>query len=327
MRLSCRSASLLAALASAMSFPQAALAAWPDKPLRLVVPFPTGGAADLMGRSLSTNLAQRLGQPVVLESRGGAGGAIAVEAVAQAAPDGYSLLLATMGTHAINPALYAKLRYDPLRDFTAVSLTHATPRVLVVHPSVPATSVASLIVHARSRPGELTYGSAGSGSSSHLAGELFAAMAGVRFTHVPYKGSAPALVDLLAGRISMSFDSIAVHAEPLKAGKLRAIGVTSPQPVAALPGVPPIARGDPSMRGYEVANWLGIVGPAGMPREVVARLGTELEKIAGDDAVRVPLVALGIEPMSSSPQAFTELIRSEIPKWALIVKASGARAD
>ena len=196
MRLSCRSASLLAALASAMSFPQAALAAWPDKPLRLVVPFPTGGAADLMGRSLSTNLAQRLGQPVVLENRGGAGGAIAVEAVAQAAPDGYSLLLATMGTHAINPALYAKLRYDPLRDFTAVSLTHATPRVLVVHPSVPATSVASLIVHARSRPGELTYGSAGSGSSSHLAGELFAAMAGVRFTHVPYKGSAPALVDL-----------------------------------------------------------------------------------------------------------------------------------
>ena len=305
----------------------AAQAAWPEKPLRLVVPYPTGGAADLMGRSLASKLSERLGQPVILDNRAGAGGSIGAEAVMQATPDGYTLFYATMGTHAINVSLYPKLRYDPLRDFTPISLTHVTPRVLVVHPSLPARSVAELIVLARSRPGELSFGSAGNGSSSHLSGELFAAMTGIKLLHVPYKGSGPASTDLLGGRLSMSFDSIAVYADHIKAGKVRALGVTSAEPSAALPGVPAIARGDPGLRGYEVANWLGLVAPAATPRSVVNTIHAAVVASAADTAVRTQLLALGIEPLSSTPEAFAALMREEIDKWARIVRASGARVD
>ena len=302
-----------------------ASAAYPEKPIRLVVPFPAGGGADFMARTLSQKLSERLGQPVVLDHRGGAGGTIAAEAVAGAAPDGYTLLFGTMGTQAINPHLYPKLRYDPLKDFAPISLTHSTPRVLVVNPSVPAKSVKELIALARAQPGTLTFGSAGNGSSSHLAGELFKSMAGVDMTHVPYKGSGPAAADLLGGRISMVFDSIALYSDYIKTGKVRALGVTSPKRTAALPGVPAIA--DAGLAGYDVSNWLGVLAPAKTPREIIVRLNSEIRTAMADPELRKQLAAVGIEAMSSTPEGFGDTIRIEIAKWGKVVKASGATID
>ena len=299
--------------------------AYPDKPIRLVVPFPPGGAADLMARVLGRALGERLGQPLVLDNRGGAGGTIAAETVASAPPDGYTLLFATMGTQAINPHLYARLRYDPIKDFAPISLTHATPRVLVVHPSVKAATVKELIALAKSAPGTLTFGSAGSGSSSHLSGALFNMMAGVVITHVPYKGSGPAATDLLGGRISMVFDSIAVYKDHIALGKVRALGVTSLRRSDSLPGVPTIAEA--GLNGYDVSNWLGVVAPAKTAPEIIARLNSEIRIAMADGEMRKQLTAVGIEPLHSTPDAFAHLIRSELERWGKIVKASGARAD
>ena len=249
-----------AVLALAAAAPLAAWAAFPERPLRMVVPFPAGGAADLMARGLAQHLGERLRQQVVIDNRGGAGGTLAAELVARAPADGYTLLFATMGTQAINPALYAKLRYDPLKDFAPIALTHITPRVLVVGPSVKATTVAELIALAKARPGQLTYGSAGNGSSSHLSGALFESLAGVSLVHVPYKGSAPLLTDLLAGRVDATFDSFTVYEEHIRSGRVRALGVTSRTRMAALPQVPTLAES--GLAGYEVSNWLGLPAPA-----------------------------------------------------------------
>ena len=306
-------------------FPVAAHAAWPERALRLVVPFPPGGAADLMARPLGQKLSQRLGQAVVIENRGGAGGTLAAEAVASAAPDGYTLLFGTMGTHAINPGLYAKLRYDPVKDFAPVSLTHATPRVLIVHPAIAAKTVAELIALARARPGELTYASAGSGSSSHLAGAYFASLAGIDMVHVPYKGTSPAMVDLLGGRVTMSFDAPAAYLEHIRAGKVRALGVTSRTRMAILPGVPTIAES--GLAGYDVSNWLGVFAPAQTPPDILARLATEIAQVMADGELRKQLADAGIEPLSGTRQQFATFLQAEIAKWAGIVKASGARAD
>jgi tripartite-type tricarboxylate transporter receptor subunit TctC len=306
----------------------AALGAWaayPEKPIRLVVPFPAGGGADFMARTLAQKLSERLGQPVVLDHRGGAGGTIAAEAVAGAQPDGYTLLFGTMGTQAINPHLYEKLRYDPLKDFAPISLTHATPRVLVVHPSIPATTIQELIALSKTKPGQLTFGSAGNGSSSHLSGELFKSMAGVDITHVPYKGSGPAATDLLGGRISMVFDSIAVYSDHIKSGKVRALGVTSLKRSAALPNVPAIAEA--GLQGFDVSNWLGVLAPANTPKEVIARLNTEIRAAMSDIETRKQLANVGIDPLESTPEAFAETIKTEMAKWAKVVKASGARVD
>jgi tripartite-type tricarboxylate transporter receptor subunit TctC len=278
-----------------------------------------------MARTLAQKLTEQLGQPVVLDHRGGAGGTIAAEAVASAAPDGYTLLFGTMGTQAINPHLYAKLRYDPVKDFAPVSLTHSTPRVLVVNPSVRAKTVPELVALAKGQPGILTFGSAGNGSSSHLAGELFKSMAGVDMTHVPYKGSGPAAADLLGGRISMVFDSIAVYSDHIKSGKVRALGVTSLNRTAALPEVPAIAES--GLAGFDVSNWLGVLAPAKTPKEIVARLNGEIRKAMADPEIRKQLTAVGIEPLYSTPEAFGETIRLELVKWGKVVKASGARID
>lgn len=300
-------------------------AGYPEKPVRLVVPFPAGGAGDLTARGLANRLAVELGQPIVIENRGGAGGTAAAESVARSAPDGYTLFFGTMGTHAINPALYAKLRYDPVKDFAPVSMTYTTPRVLVVHASVPAKNVQELIALAKSRPETLNYGSAGSGSSSHMAGALFESLAGVKMVHVPYKGSAPLLVDLLAGRLSLTFDSYAVYEEHIKAGKVRALGVTSAKRMASLPNVPTIAES--GLQGYDVANWLGVMAPAGTPREVITTLNAAIVRSMATPALRQQMIGLGIEPTSGTPEEFASLIRAEIPKWAEIVKKSGATAD
>jgi tripartite-type tricarboxylate transporter receptor subunit TctC len=319
------SSRFLAALALAAANLCAMAQSYPDKPIRFVVPFPPGGAADLTGRTLGRALGERLGQPLVLDNRGGAGGTIAAEIVAGAAPDGYTVLFATMGTQVINPHLYSKLRYDPIRDFAPVSLTHVTPRVLVVHPSVKANSVMELIALAKRSPGTLTFGSAGNGSSSHLSGELFNAMAGTSMTHVPYKGSGPAATDLLAGRISMSFDSIAVYKDYIVLGKLRALGVTTLSRSDALPSVPTIAEA--GLPGYDISNWLGVLVPAGTPAAIIARLNAEIRHANNDAEMKKQLLAVGIEPVHSTPEAFAQLIRADLVKWGKIVKASGARID
>ena len=321
-----RSRLRLALVAGLLACCNAAMAAFPDKPIRLVVPFPAGGAADVMARGMAQRLGAELGnQQIIIDNRGGAGGAPAAEAVAKSAPDGYTLFFGTMGTHAINPALYPKLRYDPVKDFAPISLTHITPRVLVVGPNVPARNIAELIALAKKKPDGLTYGSAGNGSSSHLSGALFESLAGVSMTHVPYKGSSPLLVDVLAGRIDMTFDSYTVYEEHIKAGKVTPLGVTSKQRLSALPQVPTIAEA--GLKGYDVSNWLGVFAPAGTPKDVVAALHAALGRAMATPALKAQLLALGIEPSFGTPEEFTTLIRAEIPKWAEIVKKSGATAD
>ena len=316
---------VLLALGAGALLPLRAHAAWPDKPLRLVVPFPAGGAADLMARGLAQHLGEQLGQQVVIDNRGGAGGTVAAELVARAPADGYMLLFGTMGTQAINASLYPKLRYDPLKDFTPIALTHVTPRVLVVGPSVKARTVAEFIALAKAKPGQLTYGSAGSGSSSHLSGALFESMAGVQMVHVPYKGSAPLLTDILAGRVDATFDSYTVYEEHIRARRVVPLGVTSRVRMASLPQVPTIAES--GLPGYEVSNWLGILAPAGLPAAMVSRLHAATAQAMRDGGMTKQLAALGIEPAASSPEEFAALIRAEIPKWAGIVKASGAKVE
>ncbi|RZL94935.1 MAG: tripartite tricarboxylate transporter substrate binding protein [Variovorax sp.] len=310
-----------AVLATTPSF----AATWPDKPIRLIVPFPAGGATDVMARGMAQRLGTELSTQVVVDNRGGAGGTTAAEAAARAAPDGYTLFFATMGTQAINPALYPKLRYDPQKDFEPISVTHLTPRVLVAGPQVSAKSVAELIALAKAKPGALTYGSAGNGSSSHLAGALFESMAGVKMLHVPYKGSAPLLTDVLAGRVDMTFDSYTVYEEHIRPGRVRALAVTSSRRLHALPQVPTVAEA--GVKGYEVSNWLGLLAPAGTPKDVVAKIHAGLGRTMTSPALREQLIAIGIEPTFGSPEAFGALIRSEIPKWADIVRKSGATVE
>ena len=298
-----------------------AAAAFPDKPLRLIVPFPAGGAADVMARGMAQRLGAELHQQVIVDNRGGAGGTSAAESAARAPADGYTLFFGTMGTHAINPALYPKLRYDPLKDFAPISLTHITPRVLVVGPSVPAKNVAELIALARSKPGALSYGSAGNGSSSHLSGALFETMAGVDLLHVPYKGSAPLLVDVLAGRIDMTFDSYTVYEEHIKAGKVRPLGVTSKTRLSALPDVPTIAEAGVS--GYDYSTWFGFFAPGTTPPKLVAQVNQVVNKQLAMPDLQSEFRKDGLEPIGSSVEAIRALVNSEIEKWGKVIKAAG----
>ncbi len=302
-----------------------ALAAFPEKPVRMVVPFPAGGAADFMARGMALRLGAELGQQIIIDNRGGAGGAPAAEAVARAAADGYTVLFGTMGTQAINPALYPKLRYDPLKDFAPISLTHITPRVLVVRPSLPVKNIAELAALAKKQPGKLSYGSAGSGSSSHLSGALFESLAGVDMLHVPYKGSSPVLIDMLAGRLDMTFDSYTVYEEHIKSGRVRALAVTSKVRMGILPQLPTIAES--GLAGYDVSNWLGLLAPAGTPKDVLATLHAALGRAMATPALKQQLMGLGIEPTFGSPEEFGQLIRTELPKWSELVRKSGATAD
>jgi tripartite-type tricarboxylate transporter receptor subunit TctC len=316
---------MLATAATVICFTSVAPAAYPDKPIRLVVPFPAGGATDFMARGLAQKLGEGLGQTVVVDNRGGAGGSVGAEAVATAAPDGYTLLFSTMGVLAINPSLYKSLRYDPAKSFVPVSLTHATANMLVVHPSIPANSVPELIAYAKANPDKLTFGSAGNGTSSHLSGELFKSMAGIDITHVPYKGTGPALTDLLTGRISMMIDTVSVHVENVRAGKLRALGVTSSKRAPNLPDVPTIAEA--GLPGYDVSIWLGVLAPVGTPAEVVDRLNTEIGRAMSAADIKAQLTKAGIEPLHSTSLEFAATIRNDTAKWSKVVKASGATVD
>jgi tripartite-type tricarboxylate transporter receptor subunit TctC len=315
----------LAYICIGFGFCMSASAAYPDRPIKLVVPFPAGGAADIMARGLASKLAAEIGQSVVIDNKGGAGGTTASESVAKSAADGYTLLFGTMGTHAINPSLYQKLRYDPVKDFSPISLTHITPRVLVINSALPVNSIADLIALAKKNPGSLSYGSAGSGSSSHLSGALFASLSGIDMIHVPYKGSAPLVTDILSGRVSMTFDSFTVYAPHIRSGKVKALGVTSQDRMSVLPDIPTIMEG--GLKSYVVSNWLGLMAPAGTPDAIIKRLNNAVSKAFKSQDLRSQLQELGIEVKTSSPEQFSDLIRSDMVKWSEIVKKSGAIAD
>jgi tripartite-type tricarboxylate transporter receptor subunit TctC len=318
-----RQALALALVAAALPMP--ALAAYPDKSLRLIVPFPPGGAADAIARGMANKMAADLGQQVIIENRGGAGGTMAVELAAKAAPDGYTLLLGTVGTHAINPALYPKLRYDPVKDFAPITLTHSLPRVLVAGPSIKAQTVGELIALAKAKPGALTYGSAGNGSTGHLSGALFESMAGVDLLHIPYKGSAPLLTDVLSGLVDTTFDSLTVYENHIKSGKVKALAVTSQTRLTALPEVPTLSES--GLTGYEVSNWLGVLAPAGTPHDIVVKLNGVIARATADPVLRKQLQAQGIEPTFSTPEELAAKILSELPKWAAIVRKTGAKVE
>jgi tripartite-type tricarboxylate transporter receptor subunit TctC len=298
--------------------------AYPSKPIRLVVPFPPGGPTDILGRAIGAKLGELLGQPVIIDNRGGAGGGIGADNVAKSAPDGYSLLLGTTGTHTINPNLYSKLPYDPIKDFVPISLVVKYLNILVVNPNVPVKSVAELIALAKQKPGQVTFGSAGNGSSNHLTGEMLAAMTGVKMQHVPYKGSGPALNDVIAGQITFMFDQYSTVGPNVKAGKLRAIGIATKQRHRLLPDVPTIAETVP---GFEVSPWYGLFAPAGTPRDIVNRLNAELTKVMNSAEIHERMTTLGWDPVTNTPEEFTALIKSELAIWGDVVKKSGARID
>lgn len=298
-------------------------AAYPERVITLVVPYTPGGVTDALARTVAKSMQDRLKQPVVVENRAGGGANIGAAMVAKAAPDGYTLLMGSAATHAINSSLYKKLTYDHVKDFAPIALVAEVPNILVVHPGVPANNVQELIVYGKNHPGKLNFGSSGAGGTIHLSGELFKSMAGIDMLHVPYKGSSPAVTDLIAGQTQLMFDSSVVP--HVRSGKLRALGVTSAKRSSALPDVPTIAEA--GLPGYEATAWFGVLAPAGTPQDIVARLNTELNAALRDPAVTSWMKAQGFEVMGGSPASFAEHITKETTKWARVVAASGATAD
>jgi tripartite-type tricarboxylate transporter receptor subunit TctC len=309
----------------ALSAAAAAAQSYPSKPIRLVVPFPAGGTTDILAREVGQRLSLSLGQSVVIDNRPGAAGNIGSELVAKSAPDGYTLLMATVSTHAINPNLYARLPYDHVKDFAPVVLVAGVPNVLEVTPSLPVHSVADLIKLAKEKPGQINFASSGSGTSIHLSGELFKTMAGVDMTHVPYKGSAPAITDLIGGQVQVMFDNLPSSLPQIKAGKLRAIAVTSAQRAPALPDIPTIAES--GLPGFEATSWFGIVAPAGTPPTIIARINGDVNQWLQSQEAKEKLLAQGAVAAGGSPEQFAAYIRAETEKWARVVKASGAKVD
>jgi len=297
---------------------------YPNKPIRLVAPFSPGGATDVLARIVGQKLSERLGQPVVVENRVGAGGNIGAEQVAKAPPDGYVLLMGGV-PHAIGMSLYTKLGYDLAKDLTAVGGVASFPSVLVLHPSLPAKSVKDLIALARARPGQLNFGSAGNGSPNHLALELFDTMAGVKMTHIPYKGAGQVVGDLLAGQLQLASMGLPVAIPHVQAGKLRAIALTGSARSPLLRGIPTVAEA--GLPGFDVTSWYGVFGPAQLPPGITARLNSEIGGAITAPDLTERLTALGAEPAVTAPAAFAQYVREEIVKWAKIVRESGARLD
>jgi tripartite-type tricarboxylate transporter receptor subunit TctC len=297
---------------------------YPAKPIRIIVPFPVGGIADIYARLIGNRWIELWGQPVVVENRTGAGGNIAAELVAKSAPDGYTLVMGSIGTHAVNVTLFSKLPYDPVRDFAPIALAVDAEGLLAVHPSVPANSVPELVALARAKPGGLSYASAGAGTASHLAGELFKAMVKVDMVHVPYKGNVPAITDLLAGQTSLIFATMPTVLPQTKAGKLRALATTGEARAAATPELPTVAE---TLPGFIVNNWVGLFAPAGTPPEIVGRLNSETRNFMQSKEITARLSAEGARFVPMTPDQFGGFVKAEIAKWAPVVKASGARAD
>jgi tripartite-type tricarboxylate transporter receptor subunit TctC len=295
---------------------------FPAKPVRMLVGFAPGGSTDTIARLIAPRLSERLGQQVIVENRPGAAGNVAGELAARAAPDGYTVFMAS-ASHSINASLYPKLSFDAIRDFTAVTLVTSSPFVLVVHPSIPVRNTRELIALAKSRPGTLTYGSGG--AASQLAGELFNSMAGVKLVHIPYKSSGPAATDLLGGQIAIMFSAPPAVLAHVAAGKLRALGITSLRRLSSAPDVPPIAES--GLPGYEVNSWSGLIGPAGIPRDAVARLNADVVHVMALPEIRGRLPNLGLEATTNTPEEFGAYLRADVAKWAKVVHASGARTD
>ena len=310
---------------AALFFSAAALAQpYPSKPVRIIVNFPAGGVADVYARIVGAKVQEAWGQPVVIENRTGAGGNIGAEAVAKSPPDGYTLNMSAIGPHAVNVSLFSKLPYDPVKDFVAVALVLEAEGLLVVHPSVPASSVAELITYARANPGKLTFASAGTGTASHLAGELFKTMAKVDMTHVPYKGNVPAITDLLAGQTSLLFATMPTVLPHAKTGKLRALATIGAERSRAAAELPTVAE---TLPGFEVNNWIGLFAPAGTPAPIVQRWNAEVLRIMQLAEIQARLPVEGARFAPNSPEQFAQFVKSEIAKWASVVKASGARVD
>ena len=297
---------------------------YPSKPIRIIVPFPVGGIADIYSRLIGNRWTELWGQPVVIENRTGAGGNIGADMVAKAAPDGYTLGIGSLGTHAVNVTLFAKMPFDPVRDFAPITLLLEAEGLLVLHPSVPAQNVPELIAYARAKPGALTYASAGAGTASHLAGELFKAMAKVDMLHVPYKGNVPAITDLLAGQTSLIFATMPTVLPQAKAGKLRALATIGTTRSKAAPELPTVAE---TLPGFEVTNWVGFFAPAGTPPDIVRRLNAETDKFMRSREIEARLANEGARFIPMTPEQFGEFVKVEIAKWAPVVKASGAKAD
>jgi len=312
--------------AAALASPAALGQAWPSRPIRLVLGFPAGGTADVIGRLVGERMGAELGQNVVVENRAGASGNIATEFVARSAPDGYTLVLGTQGTHAANAALFSRLPFDPVADFIPIAPVCAVPNILVVTNGLPVTDVAGFVAYAKANPNRIRFGSSGNGTSIHLAGELFKGLAGVEMEHVPYRGSAPALTDLVAGRIEAMFELVPGVRGQIAAGGVRALAVASRARMPAVPQVPTF--GEVGYPGFVTGAWFGVFAPAGTPAPVVARLSQVLTGMTGPGGSIIPrLEEVGAEPMSATPEAFKAFVAAETTRWAEVIRRSGAKLD
>jgi tripartite-type tricarboxylate transporter receptor subunit TctC len=307
-----------------------ASAAWsqhyPSRTIKMIVPYPAGGTTDLLGRLVADQLKSGLGAVVVVENKPGAGTTLGAEQVARSEPDGYTLLMATSTTLAINKTLYKKLPYDPVKDFTPIALVAGVPFALIVNPTLPAKTLPEFIDYAKSKPGELAYGSAGNGSPQHLGAEMLKSAAGIDIRHVPYRGSVPAMLDVIAGHIPFMIVDLQPALQQIREGKVRVLGVTTPKRVAAAPDIPTLAEA--GLPGFELVAWQGVVAPAGVPRPIVDQLAAQIAKLAADPATRDRLTALSLEPLTgSTPDSFASYVKTEVDRWAVVVKASGAEAE
>ncbi|MCZ8293254.1 MAG: tripartite tricarboxylate transporter substrate binding protein [Hylemonella sp.] len=304
--------------------------AWPNKPVKIVVPFAPGGTTDILARAMAPELTKAFGQPFVVDNRGGAGGNVGADIVAKSPADGYTLLMGTVGTHGINKALYAKLPYEPQKDFAPITLVAGVPNVMVMNAdkarALNINNVADFIKYARANPGKLNMASSGNGTSIHLAGELFKSMTGIFMTHIPYRGSGPALLDMVGGNMDVMFDNLPSSMPHIKSGKLKAFAVTSGQRSTALPDTPTVEEAG-QLKGFEASSWFGLLAPAGTPPDIVNRIQQEVAKSLNTPAIKEKLQAQGAIPGGMSPQEFARFIDAEHKKWAAVVKASGAKVD
>ena len=316
----------LALLALASSGAAQAQAAYPDKPIRFMVGFPPGGSADVASRTMSQRLSERLGQPLIMDNRAGAGGMVGLEAIAKSTPDGYTIGIGTSGALTVNPTLRSKLPYDPLKDFAYISTMVVNPIALTISPSLPPQNMKEFLTWAKGQSSaKLSFGTAGTGTAMHLAGEVLNQMAGITIVHVPYKGSAPAAVDLMGGQIPLAVLDLAAGLTHIRSGKIRALGMTSLNRSPVAPEIPTLA--ETGVPGYDVRSWFGIVAPAGTPPEIINRLNAEIVAVLGSQEGKDRMVASGLEASPSTPQAFLDTVRSEIPRWAGVIKAAGIKLE
>lgn len=308
-----------------LAMPALSLAqSYPAKPIRLVVGVPAGGTNDVVARLVAQKMSAQLGQQIIVDNRAGANGNIGAELVAKSPPDGYTLFMASIGVSSIHPSLYSKMPFDTLRDFAMISQLTSIPQIIVVHPSVPVKDVKQLIAYAKAKPGQLTF-AGGTGSSAHLAGELFKSMARVDMLHVPYKGSAPALIDLLGGQVAIVFDQIVTSLPHVRSGKLRALAVTTLKRSSVAPEIPTVSES--ALPGYSITTWHGLIAPIATPRDIISRLSSETAKALESAEIKEKFLAQGAEPTPSTPEQFRAFIKSETDKWASVVKAAGLKPE